>query len=374
MATDSIMGLFTTPEQYQQAQRQQVQAQLAQEASMDPYQRVNYLAGMSGYGLGKLAGGVLGTQDPMLKLQTMRQQVLQGLDPNDVTSITKAAQALAQAGDQQGAMQLAQRALEIRNVESQISGRTEEKQAQREMQIQLAKERNETQLEAMRQRNEAQLEATRLRNEATIQAARERGATSVQIAQMQIESRNQLAQLAAALKGNQPPKMLPASLQKEEGKDLETIDTYTGQVDALKPALEALTPDAKGARKLELGPLKNLKYEAQLAAGNSSPEARSYEGLKSAVDTAVNLQVSAEKGVQTDKDVLRFAKALIAAYGRNDTEATYQALKRYQDSIIAAQERAKGRVESRRKSQGVDPYYVGETAQQPQQPKRIKLD
>ena len=361
MATDSIMGLFTTPEQYQQAQLAQQQAMAAQMAKLTPEQQASAGMRVAGYQIGSGLGSALGAQDPQLKLQSMRQQVLQGLNPNDVTSITKAAQALAQAGDQQGAMQLAQRALEIRNVESQISGRTEEKQAQREMQVQLAKDRNE-----------AQLEATRLRNEAMIQAARERGDTAVQIARMQVESRNQLAQLAAALKGNQPPKMLPASLQKEEGKDLETIDTYTGQVDALKPALEALTPDAKGARKLELGPLKNLKYEAQLAAGNSSPEARSYEGLKSAVDTAVNLQVSAEKGVQTDKDVLRFAKALIAAYGRNDTEATYQALKRYQDSIIAAQERAKGRVESRRKSQGVDPYYVGETAQQPT--KRIKLD
>jgi hypothetical protein len=209
-------------------------------------------------------------------------------------------------------------------------------------------------------RNATQLEATRLRNEAMIEAAKERGATQRDIAQMQIESRNQLAQIAAAMKGSQP-KNLPPSLQKDEGKDLETIDTYTGQVAALKPALDALTPDKNGARKLELGPLKNLKYEAQLAAGNSTPEARSYEGLKSAVDTAVNLQVSAEKGVQTDKDVLRFAKALIAAYGRNDTETTYQALKRYQDAIVAAQERAKGRVESRRKSQGVDPYYVGGT-------------
>jgi len=363
MATDSIMGLFTTPEQYQQAQSQAALQRGVQLAQLDPLQRASAQLYQGGYLAGGAIGSALGAQDPQLKMQSMRQQVLQGLDPNDVTSITKAAQALAQAGDTQGAMQLSQRALEIRNVESQISGRTEEKQAQREMQVQLAKDRNE-----------AQLEATRLRNEAMIQAARERGDTAVQIARMQVESRNQLAQLAAALKGNQPPKMLPASLQKEEGKDLETIDTYTGQVDALKPALEALTPDAKGARKLELGPLKNLKYEAQLAAGNSSPEARSYEGLKSAVDTAVNLQVSAEKGVQTDKDVLRFAKALIAAYGRNDTEATYQALKRYQDSIIAAQERAKGRVESRRKSQGVDPYYVGETAQQPQQPKRIKLD
>jgi hypothetical protein len=361
MATDSISGLFTTPEQYQMAQREAALGQIAQEAQMDPYTRASYLAGASGYGLGKLAGGVMGVQDPQLRLQSMRQQVLQGLDPNDSASINRAAQALAQAGDQQGAMQLAQRGLEMRNVESQIAGRTEEKQAQRAMLTQQAADRNATQLEAIR-----------LRNEATIEAAKERGATQVQIAQMQIESRNQLAQLAAAMKGSQT-KMLPASLQKEEGKDLEVIDTYTGQVAALKPALDALTPDDKGVRKLELGPLKNLKYEAQLLAGNSTPEARAYEGLKSAVDTAVNLQVSAEKGVQTDKDVLRFAKALIASYGRNDTEATMQALKRYQESIINAQERAKGRVESRRKSQGVDPYYTNDTAQQ-QPTKRIKLD
>jgi hypothetical protein len=81
--------------------------------------------------------------------------------------------------------------------------------------------------------------------------------------------------------------------------------------------------------------------------------------LKSAVDTAVNLQVSAEKGVQTDKDVLRFAKALIASYGRNDTQATLDALKRYQNAIVTAENNTKGRLESRRKSQGVGSYYEG---------------
>lgn len=344
MATqDSIVsGLFATPEQLQMAQRAQVEAQLAKEASMDPYERTNYLAGMSGYGLGKLAGGIMGAEDPMLKMATLRRQVLQGVDQGDAAALRKAAQQLADAGDLQGANALAQQSVSIQ-------AKIDEKQAARE----------------------TQLEAVRMRNEAMIQAARERGATQMQIAQMQIESRNQLAQLAAAMKGSQP-KTLPASLQKEEGKDLETIDTYTGQIQALNPALSALAPNEKGIRKLELGPLKNAKYEAQLLAGNSTPEALAYEGLKSAVDTAVNLQVSAEKGVQTDKDVLRFAKALIASYGRNDTEATYQALKRYQEAIVNAQERAKGRVESRRKSQGVDPYYVGETAQQPV--KRIKLD
>ena len=356
MATDSIAGLFTDPYTALQQQSAATDQRAAQFAQMTPLQQAQF--GIYG-GASRLGGGLagmMGVEDPQMKLQSVRQQVLRGLDPTNVESINKAAQTLAQAGDQQGAMQLAQRALEVRNTESQISGRTEERQAQREMLMQQASERNATQLEAVR-----------LRNEAAIEAARERGATQREIAQMQIEGRNQLAQLVASMKNTQP-KSLPPSLQKDEGKDLETIDTYTGQIAALKPALDALTPDNKGVRKLELGPLKNIKYTAQLAAGNSTPEALAYEGLKSAVDTAVNLQVSAEKGVQTDKDVLRFAKALVASYGRNDTEATMQALKRYQESIINAQERAKGRVESRRRSQGVDPYYVNE------QPKRIKLD
>lgn len=342
MATTDYTGLFASPEQYQQQQRQALYDQAVQEAKLDPYQRarVNLQTGVQG--LAQTGAGMLGAQDPAMKLQAMRQQVLQGVDQTDATSLRKAAQQLANAGDIQGANALAQQSVGIQ-------AKIDEKQAGRE----------------------TQLEAVRMRNEAMIQAAKERGATQLQIAQMQIESRNQLAQIAAAMKGSQP-KALPTSLQKEEGKDLEVIDTYTGQAQALSPALDALTPDEKGVRKLELGPLKNLKYEAQLAAGNSTPEALAYEGLKSAVDTAVNLQVSAEKGVQTDKDVLRFAKALVASYGRNDTAATYQALKRYQEAILTAQERAKGRLESRRKSQGVEPYYVGETAQQPT--KRIKLD
>jgi len=350
MATDSIVaGLFSTPEQYQQALQTEALGQGVKLAQLSPVERGAAMGYAGASQIGRGLGGLMGAQDPMMKMQALRQQVLQGLDPNDSAAMAKAAQALAQAGDQQGAMQLAQRALEVRNVESQISGRTEEKQAQRQMQMQMAREKIQAQIEI----------------------AKERGATQLQIAQMMQEGRTQLAQLAAAMKGSQP-KALPASLQKDEGKDLETIDTYTGQADALKPALDALTPNKEGVRKLELGPLKNLKYEAQLAAGNSTPEALAYEGLKSAVDTAVNLQVSAEKGVQTDKDVLRFAKALVASYGRNDTEATLQALKRYQESIVTAHERAKARVESRRRSQGVDPYYVNDTTQQA--PKRIKLD
>ena len=155
MATqDSILsGLFTTPEQYQQQQLQGVLANRMAEAKLSPEERANYFLGAGIDRAAQGAGGLMGVQDPAMKLMAARQQILQGLDPNDPASMTKAAQALAQAGDQQGAMQLAQRALEVRNVESQIAGRTEEKQAQRALQLQLAQEKNQTAKEIAAERN-----------------------------------------------------------------------------------------------------------------------------------------------------------------------------------------------------------------------------
>jgi hypothetical protein len=166
-----------------------------------------------------------------------------------------------------------------------------------------------------------------------------------------------------------PAKPLGASLQKSEDKDLESIDSYTAQAEALAPSIANLTPNAEGVRKLNLSPVNNAKYMAQNALGRSTDESRAYEGLKSAVDTAVNLQVSAEKGVQTDKDVLRFANALVAAYGRNDSEASLQALKRYNQAIETAKTRTTSRIDQRRTSQNVEPLFGGQAAKQsPTQP------
>lgn len=192
------------------------------------------------------------------------------------------------------------------------------------------------------------------------------------ILQVLTQSQDRRARIAAASAGKAeaPPKPLSASLQKSEDKDIEAIDTYLAQGEALKPSILNLTPDAKGVRTLELGPAKNAKYIAQNALGNSTPESRAYEALKSAVDTAVNLQVSAEKGVQTDKDVLRFANALIAAYGRNDTEATLQALKRYNEALEKAKTRTEARVDQRRISQKVEPLFGGQQRPAPTQPEK----
>jgi hypothetical protein len=107
MATSDILGLFTTPEQYQQAQRQAQEAQAIQFAQLDPMARANYGTFRAGQQLGGAIGGALGGEDPQLKMISMRQQLASQLDPSDPQSYMKVAQLAAQSGDQQFAMAVA---------------------------------------------------------------------------------------------------------------------------------------------------------------------------------------------------------------------------------------------------------------------------
>ena len=227
----------------------------------------------------------------------------------------------------------------------------------------------EARADAAKLANEARVDAARIQAEARVDAAREAGATRLQIAQLQSQNKQELAALAASLKG---PKVLSSALQKEEDKELELVDSLTARSEALQPAVASLTPDPVTKKSpLVLGPVNNLRYQAQNAAGNSSPESRAYAQLQRSVQEATNLKTDAAKGVQTDKDVLRFANELIAAFGKNDTQTTLDALTNFVKSTDKARVNAQKRIDSRRKSQGVEPYY-GPQAGTSQNP--IKLD
>jgi len=157
-------------------------------------------------------------------------------------------------------------------------------------------------------------------------------------------------------------KPLPATLQKSEDEDLQAINSYKATQKELFSPIKALTPDPVTKKPmLELGPVQNLRYQAANLTGDSTEASRAYSDLQSSVKNAVNLKVSAEKGVQTDKDVLRFADALIAASGKNDTKATLEALKKFNESIATAQENTVKLIDQRRRSQGVAPLF-GDTS------------
>ena len=106
--TNIVSGLFgITPQAYNQQQQQLINAEAQQFAQLDPYQQVTAGSYGAGRQLGRGIVGALGGQDPQLKIISLRQQVAQGMNPNDLNSVQQAAETLARAGDQQGALTLA---------------------------------------------------------------------------------------------------------------------------------------------------------------------------------------------------------------------------------------------------------------------------
>ena len=399
-----VGGLFgVTPESLQQQRYQQDLAQGYKMAQLSPGDAARAGLQASVGQLGRGIAGLMGVEDPQMKLISARQQIMSQTDQSDPQALSNAAKQLNSIGDTQGAMalmdyarksqsemalmqqrQAAQQASLATAAKTQLSIDQETKlrdelsklpqDATQEQVLQIMTKygspdrvlaalqasadktaANVARTESAQLANQARIDAAKVAADAKLEAARMAGATALQIAQMRADSAKELRELTASLKG---PKVLAPSLQKEEDKELELVDSLTAREASLAPAIATLTPDPKtGKPPLELGPVNNLRYQAQNAAGNSSVESRNYAALQRSVQEATNLKTDAAKGVQTDKDVLRFANELIAAFGGNDTKTTLEALSNFAKSTAKAKENAQKRIDSRRKSQGIDPYY-----------------
>lgn len=76
MATDIVGSLFgINPQTYQQAQQKQAFAQDYQAVQLDPLQQANLALRQGGRGLGQLAGGLLGLEDPELVKASQIKQI-----------------------------------------------------------------------------------------------------------------------------------------------------------------------------------------------------------------------------------------------------------------------------------------------------------
>lgn len=117
MATDIVQSLFgVTPQAYQQAQQDRMDAQALQYARLDPFQQANFAIGRGATMLGGAIGGALGGQDPELQRITMRQQIAGQLNPNDISTFERGIDMLRQAGDGQGALMLTMEADKARQL------------------------------------------------------------------------------------------------------------------------------------------------------------------------------------------------------------------------------------------------------------------
>jgi len=418
MATDIVGSLFgVSPEMYQEERNRQGMRDAIAMAQLDPMQYAN--AAIQA-GAGRAAGGfagLMGVEDPQMRLISQRNALAKQFDVSTPEGLAQYGQALQQAGDTQGALgaigisrqmtqemartgqlQAAERASLATAAKTELSIEQEKKLRDELAQLppNATEEQvlgvvtkygspdkvlavlqgtadkaaaNQARIDAANAANQARIDAAKVAADARIEAAKLAGATALQIAQLRADSARELRQLATSLKG---PKTLAPSLQKEEDKELELVDSLAARESSLAPAIASLTIDPKtGKPPLDLGPLNNAKYLAQNASGNSSAESRNFASLQRSIQEATNLKTDAAKGVQTDKDVLRFANELIAAYGGYDTKTTLEALNNFAKSTTKARENAQKRIDSRRRSQGVEPYYgpAAGTAQNP-----IKLD
>jgi hypothetical protein len=353
MADNIVGGLFgVDPASFQRQQQAREYAQDYRAVQLTPLEqsKLAILQGSRAFGRG--VGSLLGMEDPELQKVSAIKQLSTQFDLTSPVGMREFARALQQDAPNE-AMMAAQRADEM------------EKSGLGLQKTQLDIQRTEGTI-AKEQLSASQEEKLRAELSALPPNASEQDVISIVTKYgspdkiLQVLQRSQDAKLRraeiAATKGAAPAKPLSAGLQKSEDADLAKIDNLTAQANALAPSIQNLTKNEKGVRALELNPSKIALYSAQNFIGNSSPESLKYAALKSAVDTAVNLQVSNEKGVQTDKDVLRFANALIAAYGKFDSEATLEALKNFNNATLKAKKNTENIIQSRRKQQKVDPY------------------
>jgi len=107
MATSSdILGLFASPQQYEQQRQAAMEAQALQTAQLTPMQQGQYGIALGAQQLGRAIGGALGGVDPQLQKITQRQQLLGIIDPNNPDSYAQAINTALQTGDQEAAFLL----------------------------------------------------------------------------------------------------------------------------------------------------------------------------------------------------------------------------------------------------------------------------
>lgn len=235
MATSNILGLFTSPEQYQAQQLAQQQANEQQRAinfaNLDPRGQAVYGTFLGAQQLGRGFAGLLGVQDPQLQRIRQRGQLMQSINPADPESLMAGIKAATNAGDQELAMSLA---TYLREAEGNIA---------------LAAQRTA-------QANREQQQAV----PADIAKARELGVLTIALAELEktpVGTPGREQQIS--LLKTQIDALKPAAKAGEQIKELVIAD----EVVKLEEVLRTATPDSKEAKnaKIKLDLLKGTKKD-----------------------------------------------------------------------------------------------------------------
>ena len=292
MAENIVQGLFgMTPESYQQQRDAEALQRAAAFGQMSPMEAARTSIFYGANKLGNVVGGMLGAEDPQMRLISQRNALAKQFDVSTPEGIAQYGQALQQVGDTQGAlgaigisrqmtqeMALAAQRKAAERASLATAAKTElsidqEKKLRDELSKLGPNATNDQVLSIVSQygspdkvlavlqasadrtaQRENALQMAKDKLDANIQMAKDRGATQMQIAEMQIEGRKQIAELVASLKGPS------AALIKAEEKAAKIAEGKEGLSDTVTVAKTLVEDLAKmgGMTSTAKGPLANL--------------------------------------------------------------------------------------------------------------------
>jgi len=328
MATDSIAGLFTDPYTALQQQSSATDQRAAQFAQMTPLQQAQF--GIYG-GASRLGGGLaglMGVEDPQMKLQSARQSILRNVDQTDPNAIATAAQQLAQVGDQQGAMQLAElsRSAALKKAQAEKAmrniGATTVSERNREMianaEIKLAKKESLTPEEEARvrwligQENKPKIfrdsetgEITTIEPIDLMSSAPNLAALVGKTSTKSVDGegvKNSTGGIGTVT--TTPATKLSSSIKKEVGnvdEQMTILDTSVKKITELTPKIE----------NLNLGLYQNVERGISGFLGKPTADTKEFKQLQREVRSQANNLLLLAKGTQTEGDAQR-AKDQIA--------------------------------------------------------------
>jgi hypothetical protein len=380
-----ILGLFTSPEDYQMRQQQAGQNRALQFAQLDPFERANYGIFQGASQLAGAGARLLGGEDPQLQKITMRQQMLTGaggaprINLNDPQSMIRAASVAQERGDPEFAQylinasnDLAKNMAEMRSktataAKTELSIAQEEKlrdelsnlgptptneqvlavvskygspekimgvlqatqaaQANREAR----KDETTTRIEARKQeladkaaQREQELEIAHQRR---MDELKQRGADAKELQAQRAADKRELEAQRLADKREardlaQAAKPLPAGIQKAEDAD---YDAAQAAINLANDADKYLTSIKSG--NIKFGLKDRISITARSALGSNDPDVVARNDFERFKKTIINESLRLNKGTQTEGDAARAAKELEGAESAADAGKAIQTLR-----------------------------------------------
>jgi len=358
--TEVVNSLFgITPESLQQQRAKSQQEEAYKFAQLDPNQAATaafYQAGQRG---GDAMAGMLGYQDPQMKIAATRQQLLKQAKLDSPEGYQALAKQLADAGDQQGAMDV----LKMMRTQMQETAVTNKAVAE-EKKINLSvaqEEKLRTELDALKQpvsqediinvvmkygppdkvlavlqgsadREAARTQAKELAEE-RYRLERERiaqtAATAADRLRMEEDAKRRheetLRMIAASKQSNKDNSPLPLKDIQEVNKlrnNVKNADTNIGKATEFISGLEG----GKG----QYGLLSNAASWLRTGVGNSTEADRFKQDINRFTVASVNAILNLAKGPQTDRDAERAKEQVLTGLQKNDKASVLAGLKELQ--------------------------------------------